>query len=71
MMLIRKIYKTKFQRVLPYKETCVVCYNNKATHTCIPCAHEVLCDTCASDYINYFSICPICRMDLRVISKMK
>lgn len=61
----------KIIKIKPIKEICVVCYDEEATHTCIPCAHQVLCHKCAKRFIGYFDKCPICRMKFRWLPETK
>jgi hypothetical protein len=50
---------------------CVACLENKATLTCIPCAHETLCKKCSKLYMTMFTNCPICRQDFNFLVEME
>jgi len=43
------------------EDACVVCFENKITHMCIPCSHFVLCGLCALQVKEDTNICPVCR----------
>ena len=62
----------KLKRITIPPEICVVCFENEATFTCIPCTHRVLCSICVEEYRNRkYESCPICRISLRNFSEKK
>ena len=46
------------------EDTCVVCFENKITHMCVPCSHYVLCGLCAIQIQTDKPVCPVCRNEI-------
>ncbi len=70
--LRRLVMAGKLKKIRNRTEICIVCFENEATYTCIPCTHNVLCDICVKEYTNHkFDTCPICRVSLINFSKKK
>ena len=53
------------------KETCVICLDEEATRTCIPCTHDIICEKCTQNFVFCLRVCPICRREIQIISPMK
>ena len=46
------------------KQVCCICYDNPATHVCVPCGHQCGCRRCLEQCRGS---CPICRRNIEVI----
>lgn len=72
MMKIRKLHlSNKLIEVDIPKELCIVCFDEEATRSCIPCAHDVVCDNCAKMFIFNVKFCPLCRYEIKILSRTK
>jgi hypothetical protein len=53
------------------KEICVVCMENPRTSICVPCGHVCMCAGCAEVLMQGNGICPLCRVKITKITKLK
>lgn len=51
-------------------KNCVICLDGKPNHVLVPCGHLCLCQGCKSNYNQFNSICPICRVKIQSIIKI-
>lgn len=55
-------------------DMCIVCFDNTACYTLVPCTHAILCETCVETCVENKQIidkCPLCRDDFLFIVCMK
>ena len=83
---VRKIKKTKQINMIPQilnnvntsnsitkkkeRKTCIVCYDAKNTHLCVPCGHQCFCKDCSKQINELGNKCPICRANVSQIIKV-
>ena len=72
MMKYREMYLSKLvSKVEGTQELCVVCLEKEATRACIPCAHDVVCGICYDNFRLNVNFCPLCRQEIKMLSKTK
>ena len=51
-------------------ELCVICWERKYTHTCVPCGHMCACKECGDKLIASHAKCPVCREEVAIVMQV-
>ena len=66
----KKSKKTNSTSKKKESKTCVVCFDSKNTHLCVPCGHQCFCKGCGNKINDLGNKCPICRKKVKQIIKV-